>query len=1557
MDWLRKASITFKNVQLVATMTLLAFLSACGGGGFDETTDPTDPTNPTTSVTTVTMSISDSDVDAANPGTVTATVSNSQTGSVAGVVVTFTTTLGVLNPASGTALTDADGQATIEIQAGTVAGAGEITGTVNTGGSGTIGFSTAGDGTDVPGKIITLSTSTASVSAATPATITATVTDAGQPVAGEVITFTTSIGVLDPGSGTALTDASGQATITLAAGTEEGAGLITAAASTGESNTIGFATAGDGSVAGGRAMLLTIDNNSVDSANPRILTATVTDDGNPVANEVVNFTTTLGVLDPISGTALTNAAGQATITLAAGTVEGAGVATASLGTGEVGTVGFTTAGDGTVIGGRSLVIVIDNPSVDAANPRTLTATLLDAGTPVAGEVVTFTSSLGVLDPISGTALTNASGQATITLAAGTVEGAGVAIATVATGEADTVGFNTAGDGTVLGGRSLVVTIDNPNVDAANPRTVTATLLDAGTPVANEVVTFTTTLGIFSPASGTALTDASGQATITLAAGTVEGAGVVTATVATGEADTLGFYTAGDGTTIGGRSLVVTIDNPSVDAANPRTVTATLLDAGTPVTGEVINFSTTLGTLNPVSGTALTDGAGQATITLNAGTVQGAGVVQASVTTGEIDTVGFSTAGDATTTGVVVTLVIDNTSVADATPRTLTATVTDSGAAVVGEVVSFSSSLGLLDPISGTGLTNASGQVSITLNAGTVAGAGVARADITSGEFATVGFTTAGDSSATIKTINVVIDDINVDAANPRTLTATVLDAGAAVQGEVVNFATTLGALDPVSGTALTDASGQATITLTAGSVAGAGLVTATTSTGESDTVGFNTAGDLVSGVAISLDLTDTGGTPLNPRQINRTTPGVIEATITGITQPVLVTFTSDIGNIPVGTAITDASNVATVDIFASDSLGAGTITATLTTGETAQLVFSIGASSLGIGTTTPDNTITPDLDPVADGGTTTIPVTIWDTSGAPVAFTDPVDVTFSSACSAAGLAIIDSPVTTINGVASATYRANGCEITDTITATANAGGVVLSASGSLTVTPALVGSLEFVSATPESIVLQGTGGPGNSETSVITFRLLDSTNNPMEGELVCFNLNTTLGGITVIPNSVDASCPTGYDSSGNTDANGEVSVTVVSGTAATTVRVTAQATVSGNTVSSQSSNLVVSTGIPDQDSFSLSADILNPDGWDIDGTEVNVTARLADAFNNPAPDGTVVSFITEGGAIEPSCTTANGACSVTWTSQNARPAGETLSGRDPRTTNIDNSGVPNFMGQSYGGRVTITATAIGNETFPDLNGNGLFDSSEEAAFTAQTDVNGLPFDLKEAFVDYNEDGFFNPQEVDAAEQAGGDIEEFIDFDFDGTFDLEDLDYNGVLCGTASNCSINDADDTNDTINIRGSVVLVMSSGSQVNLALTGVSDDEGIMLISQSDDGLTDTYNLDGTDVVGPSASDIAGYRRMDLTVDGTGTGTVVIADLHNQPMPVGTVVEFVSTTGSLQGTTSFTWPNHNKNGGTAFSFALKAPAQAESGLITVEVTPPGRSTLVLSVMSVIVSP
>jgi len=370
-----------------------------------------------------------------------------------------------------------------------------------------------------------------------------------------------------------------------------------------------------------------------------------------------------------------------------------------------------------------------------------------------------------------------------------------------------------------------------------------------------------------------------------------------------------------------------------------------------------------------------------------------------------------------------------------------------------------------------------------------------------------------------------------------------------------------------------------------------------------------------------------------------------------------------------------------------------------------------------------------------------------------------------------------------------------------------------------------------------------------------------------------------VGGITLNP------------ASATTNAQGLAQTIVNSGTVATSIRVTAEIDQTNPAIVSQSTNLVVSTGIPDQDSFSISADNVSPEAWNVDGTQVTVTARLADAFNNPVPDGTAVSFTTEGGSIQPSCTTIGGACSVIWTSQFPRPQGKELQIEGV----VAHS--PNTMGQRYGGRATIIATAIGEESFPDLNGNGRFDISEESAFLGNN-INNLPYDLPEAFVDHNEDGFYNPQQA-GGDPVGGELETFIDFNVNGLYDVADGNYNGVLCGDSTLCS------ATKSLTVRRSLVLVMS-GSNPEFATT---------------------LPVGGAAVVAFGTE---------------GVFSVFVSDLHNQPMPKGTKIEFI-VNGNTD-PTSFLWPNDNQNGGREWSFATSI-----SGPTTVAIkvtTPSGLVTI-----------
>jgi len=629
--------------------------------------------------------------------------------------------------------------------------------------------------------------------------------------------------------------------------------------------------------------------------------------------------------------------------------------------------------------------------------------------------------------------------------------------------------------------------------------------------------------------------------------------------------------------------------------------------------------------------------------------------------------------------------------------------------------------------------------------------------------------------------------------------------------------------------------------------------------------------------------------------ITSSNPGRVIATVNGITSAVIVTFSTDVGDIPVPTAITDGSNQATVDILAGNTLGAGTITASISSGEAASIVFAVGATNVLMGSGSPfqENVAAISAASISAGGTTTITVDIVDDAGNP--FTQPVDVNFSSSCSSSNppKATISSPVTTNNGRASSTYLAQGCVGDDPINVTANAGGINLSASGSVNVLPASAGSVEFVSASPENIAILGAGGLGGSENSIVVFRVRDTNGNPVSGTLVDFSLNTSVGDIAINPLNA------------TTDANGLAQTVINSGTVATTVRVTASISGTIPLISSQSSNLVVSSGIPDQDSFTISADTLNPEAWDINGTQVNVTAQLSDAFNNPVPDGTAVNFTTEGGSIQPFCLTVKGTCSVLWTSSFPRPDGQTLAG------NGASPEIFNSLGQKYGGRATILATAIGEESFPDANGNGRFDASEMSTF-AGNNVSGVPYDLDEAFVDHNEDGIFNP--AISGGQPGGTLETFLDFNSNSAFDTKDGVYNGVLCSIPAHAGCSS---TQKSINVRRSLVLIMSG----------------------SNPELTVNKTLDS-----PANND--NDSNLILQGESTGAASVVISDLHNQPMPAGTTVSFTATVGSVVGPSAFTWPNDNHNGGLVFGVSVKGEASPKTGSLIIEIeTPSGVKT------------
>lgn len=170
------------------------------------------------------------------------------------------------------------------------------------------------------------------------------------------------------------------------------------------------------------------------------------------------------------------------------------------------------------------------------------------------------------------------------------------------------------------------------------------------------------------------------------------------------------------------------------------------------------------------------------------------------------------------------------------------------------------------------------------------------------------------------------------------------------------------------------------------------------------------------------------------------------------------------------------------------------------------------------------------------------------------------------------------------------------------------------------------------------------------------------------------------------------------------DSSGKVTVTLYPGNLPGPVEI--KATLASNTaVSALSKDVKVSTGRLTQTGLSLSVS-KNSLQNKIDGDTATITARMVDRVGNPVPDGTVISFVTEGGSITPSCTSASGSCSVTLSTQNPRP--------------IDN-------------RVSVLAYAEGDKTFIDKDGDNLYNAA----------VDSLPNNIGDFFRDDNEDNTYN----------------------------------------------------------------------------------------------------------------------------------------------------------------------------------------------------------------------
>lgn len=402
-----------------------------------------------------------------------------------------------------------------------------------------------------------------------------------------------------------------------------------------------------------------------------------------------------------------------------------------------------------------------------------------------------------------------------------------------------------------------------------------------------------------------------------------------------------------------------------------------------------------------------------------------------------------------------------------------------------------------------------------------------------------------------------------------------------------------------------------------------------------------------------------------------------------------------LGEFSAGAALTNAEGLAVVTLRPADpaATGADTVVASATIGSetvTATTGFQLTATQVSI------DSFTSDIATLQPYEQTALTVRL-----AGVTVGTPVSVSVSSGCVAKSLATLTPPsVTTSTGVATFTYRDAGCGAFDAVdNLQASVAGTAAASSLQLTLTPPAASSISFVSAEPPTIYLRGSGLVENSN---VTFQIRDANGAGVPNVEVALEATTLAGGLLLDGGSVPVTK--------RTDSSGNVLVRVNAGTVPTPVRIKANL-VSDAGISTVSSSLAIAVGLPSQLNFSLSQATRNIEGYDIDGTRNTYNIIASDRLGNPVPDGTAINFVTESGQVE--------AIRFTALSGGLSSAAANFQSASPRPVD---------------GRMTVTAYALGEESFLDVNGDNVYTLGEDYQ------------DLGDVFLDRLLNGTYNPAE-------------------------------------------------------------------------------------------------------------------------------------------------------------------------------------------------------------------
>ena len=583
-------------------------------------------------------------------------------------------------------------------------------------------------------------------------TLTATVADTeGNAIANTEVTFTLPEDVranftLSDG-GKAVTDADGKAKVTLK-GTKAGAHTVTASMAGGKSEQLVVNFTADTLTA--QVNLNVTENNFIaNNIGMTILQATVTDgNGNPLANEAVTFTLPADVSASFTlgqgGSAITDINGKAEVTMS-GTKSGTYPVTVSVNNyGVSDTKQVTLIADAGTAKLASLTSVYSFV-VSTTEGATMTASVTDAnGNPVEGIKVNFR---GTSVTLSSTSVeTDDRGFAEI-LVTSTEVGLKTVSASLADKPTEVISRLLNAKADINSATITSLEIPEGQVMVAQDVAVKAHVNDQfGNPILNESVTFSAEPPEHMTISQNIVsTDTHGIAEVTM---TPErnGSYMVKASLANGSSYEKDLVVIDQKLTLSASSPLIGVNSPT-----GATLTATLTSAnGTPVEGQVINFSVTPEGATLSGGKVRTNSSGQAPVVLTSNKV-GTYTVTASFHNGvTIQTQTTVKVTGNSSTAHVASFIADPSTIAATNTdlSTLKATVEDgSGNLIEGLTVYFALKSGSATLTSLTAVTDQNG-IATTSVKGAMTGSVTVSAVTTAGGMQTVDITlVAGPADA------------------------------------------------------------------------------------------------------------------------------------------------------------------------------------------------------------------------------------------------------------------------------------------------------------------------------------------------------------------------------------------------------------------------------------------------------------------------------------------------------------------------------------------------------------------------------------------------------------------------------------------------------------------------------------------------------------------------------------------------------------------------------------------------------------------------------------------